>query len=122
MHPATLILAMTALLGAAGTVQAETRIDCKPADSGPCAPPPVPPMPPVPPAPPAPPAPPSLPAIAPPALPALPDVPEKAHAACAGKADGSSVSVTLGPGETMRGLCERVGGAMVFQLRSYRRG
>lgn len=57
---------------------------------------------------------------APPPPPALPDIPEKAHAACAGKANGSSVTVPLGPGETMRGLCERVGGRMVFQLRSYR--
>jgi hypothetical protein len=65
---------------------------------------------------------PPIPAIpAPPAPPALPTVPEKAHAACAGKADGSPVTVTLGPGETMRGLCERVGGKTVFQLRSYRR-
>jgi hypothetical protein len=48
-------------------------------------------------------------------------VPAKAHAACTGKADGSVVTVTLGPGETMRGLCERVDGQTVFQLRSYRR-
>jgi hypothetical protein len=34
---------------------------------------------------------------------------------------GSTLSWTLGPGETMRGLCERVDGRMVFQLRSYRK-
>ncbi|MEN3274854.1 MAG: hypothetical protein V7631_644 [Massilia sp.] len=28
--------------------------------------------------------------------------------------------LTLGPRETMRGLRQRVGGKMVFQLRSYR--
>jgi hypothetical protein len=52
--------------------------------------------------------------------PALPDIPDEAHAACANKANGSSVTLKLGPRETMRGLCERVGGKMVFQLRSYR--
>ena len=65
--------------------------------------------------------PPPLAAIpAPPPPPPLPDIPAEAHAACAGKATGSKVSLRLGPGETMSGLCERVGGKMVFQLRSYR--
>ena len=72
------------------------------------------PLPPVPPAPalPAPPA--------PPAPPALPEIPAKAHAACAGKANGSQVTVHLEPGETMSGRCERVDGKTVFRLRSYR--
>jgi hypothetical protein len=51
----------------------------------------------------------------------LPEVPAEAHAACAGKTDGSALAWTLAPGETMRGLCERVDGRMVFQLRSYHR-
>jgi len=59
---------------------------------------------------------------APRAPPPLPEIPAKAHAACAGKANGSAVTVQLGPGETMSGLCERVGGKAVFRLRSYRHG
>jgi hypothetical protein len=51
----------------------------------------------------------------------LPEVPAEAHAACAGKANGSTLTWTLAPGETMRGQCERVDGRMVFQLRSYHR-
>ena len=63
---------------------------------------------------------PPLPAIpAPPAPPALPDIPEEAHAACANRASGSKVTLKLGPGETMTGLCEREDGKMVFQLRTY---
>lgn len=135
MYPRALFLA--ALLLAADGSEAAVRIDCKPARSGPCVTPPAPPAPPVPPAPlpphvdadaayapipPAPPVPPALPAIpAPPAPPPLPDIPAAAHAACAGKADGSALTWTFGPGETMRGLCERVDGRMVFQLRSYRK-
>ena len=132
MHPRSLIL--VALFCATGAAATETvRIDCKPAGSGPCATPPAPPAPPLPPTPavPAIPAIPPIPAVAavpavpalpapPPPPPALPDVPDEAHAACAGKATGSKVSLRLGPRETMSGLCERVGGKMVFQLRSYR--
>jgi hypothetical protein len=51
----------------------------------------------------------------------LPEIPAEAHAACAAKADGSTLTWTLAPGETMRGVCERVDGRMVFQLRSYHR-
>ena len=58
---------------------------------------------------------------APPAPPPLPEIPAAAHAACAGKPNGSPLTWTLGPGETMRGRCERVDGRMVFQLRSYHR-
>lgn len=129
MPPRAFIL--VALLLAAGSSQAAVRIDCKPAKSGGCIPPPAPPVPPAPPAPPAapmapgditPPAPPAPPAIpAPPPPPPLPEIPEAAHAACANKAKGSKLTWILGPGETMRGLCERVDGRMVFQLRSYRK-
>ena len=63
---------------------------------------------------------PPAPPPAPPAPPPLPEIPAAAHAACAGKANGSKLSFTPGPGETMSGLCERVDGRMVFQLRSYR--
>lgn len=125
---------LVALLLAAGGSEAAVRIDCTPAKSGSCVPPPAPPAPPappsppvdredahapVPPVPPSPPAPPAIPA--PPAPPPLPAIPAAAHAACAGKADGSRLTWTPGPGETMRGLCERVDGRMVFQLRSYRK-
>jgi len=130
MHARALVFipALIALLLAAGSSQAAVRIDCKPAKSGACIPPPAPPAPPTPPTPPggldmpAPPAPPAPPAIpAPPPPPPLPEIPEAAHAACAGKANGSKLTWILGPGETMRGLCEREGGRMVFQLRSYRK-
>jgi hypothetical protein len=137
MHPRALVLipslvpSLIALLLAAGSSQAAVRIDCKPAKSGACIPPPAPPAPPAPPTPPAPPgdldmpAPPAAPAPpaipAPPPPPPLPEVPEAAHAACAGKPNGSKLTWTLGPGETMRGLCEREDGRMVFQLRSYRK-
>ncbi|MFC5461966.1 hypothetical protein [Massilia niabensis] len=142
MRPRSLIL--VALFCAAGASEATARIDCQRAHGGPCATPPAPPAPPASPAPPAPPgahdmqhavaplppmpaAPPApaMPAMppappAPPAPPPLPDIPEKAHAACAGKLAGSPVTITLGPGETMSGHCEREGGRMAFQLRSYR--
>lgn len=42
------------------------------------------------------------------------------HEACADKNDGSRLSMTLRPGDTMAGVCEREDGRMVFQLRSYR--
>jgi hypothetical protein len=111
--------------------------------------PPVPPQPPMPPAPPAPPAPPvpppdsdgdyvstaampalpalptmpampTMPAIpAPPPPPKIPDVPAAAHAACADKAPGSTVTYSMGKGEYMRGVCEREDGKMAFMLRAY---
>ncbi|MDB5747222.1 MAG: hypothetical protein JWP72_2070 [Massilia sp.] len=104
MHPRSLILVALFCAAGASAGEAVVRIDCQPAGSGPCA---------TPPAPPAPPA-------SPPPPPPLPDVPDEAHAACANKATGSKVTLKLGPTETMSGLCERVGGKMVFQLRSYR--
>jgi hypothetical protein len=126
------------LLAVAGTSSATVRFQCD-QPHGKCVPPklPVPPTPPAPPAPPAPPPPvagadgstiampalpalPPLPAIpAPPPPPKLPDVPDGAHAACAAKAEGSSVVYTIRKGETMTGLCERENGKMVFQLRRY---
>jgi hypothetical protein len=135
MHTRPLILAC--LLLAAGSSEAAVRNDAKTAKNSPCVLPPVPPAPPAAPAPPAPPAaeadmplpplapvppaPPAPPAIGAPPAPPLPAVPADAHAACAGRANGSVVSWTLGPGETMRGRCERADGRMVFQLRSYRK-
>ncbi len=114
MQTASLIF--IALLLAASASHADVRI--------------VPPTPPAPPAPPAPPQPPmpAIPAMpadipappAPPAPPPLPAIPAEAHAACANKASGSQLSFTPGPGERMSGLCQRVDGRMVFELRSYR--
>lgn len=109
MHPRTLIL--VALFYAAGAA----------------AMPPQPPQPPVPPVPPVPalPAIPAIPAVpeipAPPPPPPMPVVPAQAHAACTGKATGSKLTLRLGPGETMSGVCERAGGKMAFRLRSYQR-
>ena len=116
-----ILLAMLAL--GATTAEAAIHIECA-AVRGKC---PAPPAPPAPPQPPAPPAGHAIPAIpAPPAPPApprlvLPAVPDAMHAACTGKNDGSRLSMTLRPGETMAGVCEREDGRMVFQLRSYRR-
>jgi hypothetical protein len=58
---------------------------------------------------------------APPAPPALPEVPAAAHAACASKSPGSSLTWALRQGETMTGVCVRDGGRMVFSLREYER-
>lgn len=112
MHPRSLVFIALLLAGAS---HADGRI--------------VPPTPPAPPAPPTAPLPPvpAIPAMpadipappAPPAPPPLPDIPAEAHAACASKTSGSTLRFTPGPGETMSGLCERVDGRMVFQLRSY---
>jgi hypothetical protein len=46
-------------------------------------------------------------------------VPAAAHAACAGKPSGSTLTWKLGEGETMSGVCEKRGGRMEFDLRSY---
>ena len=53
--------------------------------------------------------------------PPLPEIPTEAHAACASKANGSKLTFTPAPGETMQGVCKRVDGRMAFQLRSYHR-
>jgi hypothetical protein len=48
-------------------------------------------------------------------------VPAAAHAACASRNPGASLTWTLGPGETMTGVCVKDGGKMVFSLREYER-
>jgi hypothetical protein len=78
---------------------------------------PVPPVPPAPPAPPAPPMAPVPPLPPPPML--IPDAPQAAHAACAGKKAGSSMSFVLGKGKTMAGRCVNEGGKMVFEVEAY---
>ena len=80
------------------------EIHCK-TFTGKCKPPPPPPVPPAPPAPPPP--------------PQLPSVPAEAHAACANKAAGSTLTWKLGEGEVMKGVCATRNGNMVFVLRSY---
>jgi hypothetical protein len=97
-------LLLLALLCAAGASSAAVHLQCS-QKQGKCLPPPVPPTPPSPPAPPTPPAP--------------LEVPEGAHAACASKGPGSTVTWVISKGETMTGVCERQAGKMVFQLRSY---
>jgi hypothetical protein len=63
---------------------------------------------------------PAMPAIpAPPPPPKVPDVPAAAHAACAGKTEGTSVTYTIRQGEWMQGVCEREDGKMAFVLRRY---
>jgi hypothetical protein len=115
------------------------EIHCK-TTTGKCKPPPPPPAPPAPPAPPVPPAPPgpdaddwgappaippvpAVPAVspvpAPPPPPKVPPVPAEAHAACANKAAGSTLTWSLGEGEVMKGICANRNGRMVFVLRSY---
>lgn len=121
-----ILLAMLAL--GATTAEAAVHYECT-AARGKCPKPPAPPAPPAPPQPPAPPAighvPPVAPMLpAPPAPPAppevdLPEIPASMHAACAGKNDGSKLSMTLRPGESMAGVCEREDGRMVFHLRRY---
>jgi len=104
----------------AGASSASVHYECKGKDGSKCAPPPVPPVPPAPPMPPMPPMPPTPPVPpAPPAAPALPPIPAAAHAACAGKAAGSTITWVLKPGETMMGSCEKEGSKMVFALHSY---
>ena len=126
MKPTTPFLLVALLCGAAGAASASVHIECKPNVKGKCeAPvPPAPPAPAIPPAQPAAvmphaalPAPPAVPAMPPP--PQLPDVPAAAHAACAGKAEGSHLSYVPGKGELMQGVCERVNGKMAFALRLY---
>jgi hypothetical protein len=119
MKTSAAILLFALLSSAAGASLAEVHvtIHCD-ANGGKCAPlpPPTPPAPPQPPAPPALPAPPAV-----PAPPAIPDVPAAAHAACALKSPGSSLTWTLRQGETMTGVCIKDGGRMVFSLREYER-
>jgi hypothetical protein len=99
-----LLLVMLSSAAGAATTGAY-HYTCKSSKDGRCPPPPVPPVPPAPPA-------------APPA-PAIPDVPAAAHAACAGKRAGTSITYVIGKGESMSGTCESEAGKMVFILRSY---
>jgi hypothetical protein len=112
---AILMFALLSSAAGAGVADVHVRIHCDASD-GKCSPPSKPPVPPVPPLPPAPPAPPAV-----PEPPVIPDVPEAAHAACASKSPGSSLTWTLGKGETMTGVCIRDDGRMVFSLREYER-
>lgn len=129
--------AATANPTGAGGERVHVRVHCKTASDD-CPPPPVPPAPPAAPAPP--PAPggaaahaPALPAAppmpvmppvppappSPPPAPPLPEVPAAAHAACASKPAGSTLAWSLDDGGTMRGVCRKRNGRMVFVLRSY---
>jgi hypothetical protein len=64
--------------------------------------------------------PPALPAVPPPPpVPELPAIPAGAHAACSGKAPGAEITFTIKQGETMRGVCKRENGKMVFDLMAY---
>jgi len=121
-------LAISLLFGA-NLAQAAVHIECH-AARGKCPQPPAPPVPPAPPAPPAlppgpageaMPVPPAPPAPPPPPAIDMPEMPASAQTACAGKKDGSKVTLTLRPGETMGGVCKQEGGRMAFQLRSYHR-
>ena len=98
------LLSSTAGATTTGTV----HYTCKSHKDGKCPPPPVPPVPPVPPMPPE-----------PPPAPVIPDVPAAAHAACAGKRAGTTLTYVIGKGETMSGTCESEGGKMLFTLRAY---
>ena len=149
MKTTVLALAATlALLGPKALAHDGVRghYKCDARVQGDCPAPPVPPVPPVPPTPPAPPAapappappyehgsrlappaPPAVPSVpmppappAPPAPPPIPAVPTTAHAACAGKPDGTRLTHVLRKGATMTGVCEREGGNTVFRLREYR--
>jgi hypothetical protein len=105
----------TLLLAVAGSSFGAIHVQCNQANGKCVAPtPPVPPAVPIPPTPPTPPIPP-----APPPPPPIPEVPDGAHAACASKAAGSTLTWTIRKGETMTGVCERENGKMVFQLRRY---
>lgn len=111
-----ILLALLCGPSAQASDDVHVHIHCKTNASGECPPPPAPPTPPTPPTPPAPPAPPAPPV---PPVPKIPAVPAEAHAACASKAPGSSLTWELRKGETMSGVCERAGGKMRFALRSY---
>ncbi|QYF92272.1 hypothetical protein KY495_16100 [Massilia sp. PAMC28688] len=111
------VISATLVLSAQG--QAHERAECStgsergrckalPAPPTPPAPPPIMgasiPLPPPPPAPPLPPEP--------------PRVPESAHAACAGKAVGTVLTLTPKKGVTMTGSCEQDARGMYFDVTS----
>jgi len=57
-----------------------------------------------------------------PASPALAEIPASAHAACAGRKNGSKMTVKLGAKETMVGVCKKESGKIRFRMRQYRVG
>lgn len=102
------LLMLSLLCSAAGATEPRTYHYSCTASSGKCPLPPIPPVPPTPPVPPMPPAPPPL-----------PEIPAAAHAACAGKSAGTSITYVISKTEQMTGICEREDGKMLFALRSY---
>jgi hypothetical protein len=105
-----LLLAMLSCAAGAATATDIYQYTCK-STSGKCPPPPAPPAAPMPPMPPVPPVPP-----APPAVPPMPAIPAEAHAACAGKRAGATLTYVISKRETMTGTCESEGGKMLFIL------
>lgn len=57
-----------------------------------------------------------------PASPALAEIPASAHAACAGRKNGSKMTVKLGAKETMVGVCKKESGKIRFRMRQHRVG
>lgn len=102
------LLLLAAISCAAGAATPGTYHYTCTANGGKCPPPPIPPVPPVPPVPPA-----------PPPVPPMPEVPAKAHAACAGKSAGTTLTYVIAKNEIMTGTCESEGGKMMFILESY---
>jgi outer membrane biosynthesis protein TonB len=126
-----LLLAMLSCAAGAAPTSGTHQYTCK-STSGKCPPPPAPPAAPIPqipqiapiqptlpsqPVPPEPPVPPVPPA--PPPAPPMPAIPDQAHAACAGKRAGTTLTYAIRKGETITGTCESEDGKMLFILRSY---
>jgi hypothetical protein len=110
----TISLMLLAMLScAAGATTTTYQYTCK-STNGKCPPPPIPPVPPTPPTPPVPPVPP-----APPAEPPMPSIPAEAHAACAGKRAGATLTYAISKRQTLTGTCESEDGKMLFILRGY---
>lgn len=57
-----------------------------------------------------------------PASPVLAEIPASAHAACAGRKNGSKMTVKLGAKETMVGVCKKESGKIRFRMRQHRVG
>lgn len=113
MKPVSMMLFAAAfgVFAVAGAGQAAERGNCP--ERGRCVVAPAPP-----PAPPAPPAPPELPALPPP--PPLPTIPDAAHAACHGKAVGTSMVWSDKKGLRISGSCERDSKGMYLDATSIR--
>ncbi len=114
MKITSLILGAILISAASASIAGErTRCTINGVSSARCA---------APPAPPAPPSPPSVPAPpAPPAPPDMIDAPAEAHAACAGKAEGSGMSWITSDKERLGGTCEKENRGMYFEVHSVRR-